>query len=148
MLKNVDPLLTPDLLAILRSMGHGDEIILVDQNFPAASVAGRLVDLSGARLDAVTTAVMSVIPVDVSIEPAVFRVGAVGDESTVLPVHAEFQGIVDAAEGREVPVGVLDRFAFYERAREAFAVILTGDERAYGCFLVTKGVVWAPDALP
>lgn len=109
MLKNVDPLLTPDLLAILRSMGHGDEIILVDQNFPAASIASRLVDLLGARLDAVATAVMSVLPVDRFIEPGVFRMGAVGDESTLLPVHAEFQGIVDAAEGREVCVGVLDR---------------------------------------
>lgn len=148
MLKNVNPLLTPALLAILRSMGHGDEIILVDQNFPATSIARRLVDLSGARLDAVGAAVISVLPVDVSTEPAVFRMGAVGDESTVLPVHAEFQDIVNAAEDREVRIGVLDRFAFYQRAREAFAVILTGDERAYGCFLVTKGVVWAPDALP
>lgn len=148
MLKNVDPLLTPDLLAVLRSMGHGDEIILVDQNFPATSIARRLVDLSGARLDAVTTAVMSVLPVDRFIEPAVFRMGAVGDEATVLPVHAEFQSIVNDAEAREVSIGTLDRFAFYQRARDAFAVILTGDERAYGCFLVTKGVVWAPDALP
>src|ERR1700712_3368625 len=109
MLKNVDPLLTPSLLWVLRSMGHGDEIVLVDQNFPASSIAReharRLIDLSGSRLDAVTTAIMSVLPVDRFIEPAVFRMGPVGEESTVLPVHAEFEAIVNRAEGREVTIG-------------------------------------------
>jgi L-fucose mutarotase len=141
MLKNVDPLLTADLLSILRSMGHGDTIAIVDRNFPAVSVGRRVVDLSGARLDAVTTAVLSVLPVDTFVEPAASRMGIVDEPAKVLPVHEEFSQILNAAEGRDVAVGVLERFAFYEAARSAYAVVYTGDERPYGCFVVTKGVV-------
>ncbi len=141
MLKNVDPLLTADLLSILRSMGHGDTLAIVDRNFPAASTAQRLVDLSGARIDAVTKAVLSVLPVDTFVEPAAFRMGVVDEPDRTLPVHEEFQHALDAAEGRAVTLAVLDRFDFYERARSAYAVVYTGDERPYGCFLVTKGVV-------
>jgi L-fucose mutarotase len=141
MLKDIDPLLTADLLSILRSMGHGDSIAIVDRNFPATSVGRRVVDLSGARLDAASKAILSVLPVDSFVEPAVFRMGVVDDPAKALPVHAEFQEILNAAEGRDVSIAVLERFAFYEMAREAYAVVYTGDERPYGCFVVTKGVV-------
>lgn len=141
MLKNLDPLLTADLLAVLRSMGHGDTIAIVDRNFPAASTGRRVVDLSGATLDAATRAVMSVLPVDTFVEPAVFRMGVVDDPAAELPVHKEFQQIVSAAENRDVAVAVIDRFDFYARARDAFAVVYTTDDRPYGCFVLTKGVV-------
>jgi L-fucose mutarotase len=82
-----------------------------------------------------------VLPVDTFVEPAVFRMGPVGAESSMLEVHRAFREILDAAEGRPVPVEPLERFEFYRRAREAFVVVSTTEDRPYGCFLVTKGVI-------
>ena len=141
MLKNVDPLLNGELLGLLQDMGHGDVIAIVDRNYPAASTARRLVRLSGATIDDAATAVMSVLPVDTFVEPAVFRMGSVGNESEILEVHASFQSILDEAEGRSVPVEPLERFEFYRRAGDAFVTVATSEDRPYACFLVTKGVV-------
>ncbi len=141
MLKNVDPLLNGELLGLLQDMGHGDVIAIVDRNFPAASTAQRLVPMSGATVSDATTAIMSVLPVDTFVEPAVFRMGPVGQESEMLEVHESFQQIMDAAEGRSVPVEPLERFEFYRRAGDAFVTVATSEDRPYGCFLVTKGVV-------
>jgi L-fucose mutarotase len=141
MLKNVDPLLNGELLGLLQDMGHGDVIAIVDRNFPAASTARRLVAMSGATVDDATTAIMSVLPVDTFVEPAVFRMGPVGHESEMLEVHESFQQIMDVAEGRSVPVEPLERFEFYRRAGDAFVTVATSEDRPYGCFLVTKGVV-------
>jgi len=140
-LKNVDPLLNADLLGHLASMGHGDVLAIVDRNFPAASTARRLVNLSGVDIPEATRAILSVFPVDTFVEPAVLRMGAVGDEATVQEVHADLQAEVDEAEGRPVPSAPLERFEFYRRAAEAYLVVATTEDRPYGCFLLTKGVV-------
>jgi L-fucose mutarotase len=139
-LKGIDPLLGADLLGPLAAMGHGDLLAVVDRNFPAASTAQRLVVVP---VDVVTAAraVLTVFPVDTFDEPAVLRMGAVGDEETVLPVHAALQAEVDAAEGRTVPSAPLARFDFYARARTAYLTVATTEDRPYGCFLLTKGVV-------
>ena len=141
MLKNIPPLLGPDLLHALAAMGHGDTIAIVDRNFPATSNARRLISLPGTNLDEVFEAVLTVLPVDTFVEPAVWRMGPVGDESQMLPVHTAIQTALDDAEGRAVTMGTLDRFEFYRRASEAFAIVSTTDDRPYGCFLVVKGVV-------
>ncbi|MDX6367305.1 MAG: L-fucose mutarotase [Nocardioidaceae bacterium] len=141
MLKNLNPLLTGELLGLLQDMGHGDVVAIVDRNYPAVSTARHLVRLSGTSVNEAATAVLSVLPVDTFVEPAVFRMGAVGAESSMLDVHRDFGEILDAAEGRPVPVEPLERFEFYRRAREAFVVIATTEDRPYGCFLVTKGVI-------
>lgn len=141
MLKNISPVLNGELLGHLQTMGHGDVLALVDRNFPADSTAQRLVTLSGLDIRTVTEAVLSVLPIDTFVEPAVWRMGPVGDESAVLEVHEDFQRIADAAEGRAVRIDAVERFEFYRRAREAYLVVATTEDRPYGCFLVTKGVV-------
>jgi L-fucose mutarotase len=140
-LKNIDPLLGPELLGHLAAMGHGDVIALVDRNFPAASSAQRLVALHGVDVDSAARAILTVFPVDTFVEPALLRMGPVGEEESVLEVHARVQEAVDEAEGRSVPSAALERFAFYERARDAYVVVSTTEARPYGCFLLTKGVV-------
>ena len=141
MLKNVHPLLHADLLGPLQAMGHGDVIAIVDRNFPAASTARRLVMMAGLGTNELSGAILSVLPVDTFVEPAAFRMGPVGDEARVLPVHDDFQAILDAAEGRPVPMSPLERTEFYRRASAAYLVVATSEERPYGCFLVTKGVI-------
>jgi len=141
MLKGLDPLLDADLLSVLAAMGHGDEIALVDANFPAASVAERLVRSNGASLAEVARAVLSVLPLDTYVETPLVRMEVVGDPVTVPEVQREVIALVQAAEGAPVAVGSLERFAFYERARHAYAVVATGERRAYGCVLLSKGVL-------
>ena len=141
MLKNIDPLLNADLLGHLAAMGHGDVLAIVDRNFPSASTARRLVTLSGADVPRAARAILSVFPVDAFDEPSVFRMGAVGDEERVQPVHADLQAEVDAAEGRTVASAALERFEFYRRAAQAYLVVATTEDRPYGCFLLVKGVV-------
>jgi L-fucose mutarotase len=141
MLKNLHPLLNGRLLGLLQDMGHGDVLAIVDRNFPAVSSARQLVRLSGASVNEAATAILSVLPVDTFVEPAVFRMGPVAAESSILDVHQHFADILEAAEGRPVPVEPLERFEFYRRARDAFVVVATTEERPYGCFLLTKGVI-------
>jgi L-fucose mutarotase len=141
MLKNIDPVLNAELLGHLQAMGHGDLLALVDRNYPAAAKAKRLVTLSGVGMNDAARAIFSVFPVDTFVEPALFRMGAVGDEDTVLEVHRDVQAIVDEAEARAVAMVPVERFEFYRRAAEAYLVVATTEARPYGCFLVTKGVV-------
>ena len=141
MLKNVDPLLTPELLGWLAEMGHGDVLALVDRNFPAASTARRLVRLAGVDVTTAARAVLTVFPVDTFVEPALVRMEVVGAPSEVPEVQSELHAVVDRAEGRPVACGAVERFEFYRRAAAAYAVVATTEARPYGCFLLTKGVV-------
>jgi L-fucose mutarotase len=141
MLKGIDPLLAPELLHALAAMGHGDELAVVDANFPAASVARRLVRLDGVPAPRALQAILSLLPLDTFTDAPAAVMAVVGDSAAVPPPVREFQPIVDAAAGRPVRLVAIERFAFYERARAAFAVVATGDTRAYGNILVTKGVV-------
>ena len=144
MLKGLDPLLGPDLLHVLASMGHGNELVIADANFPAASIARRLVRLDGVDAPRALRAVLSVLPVDTFTPTPAAVMAVVGDPGAVPPPVRDFQPIVDTAAGRPVRFEVLERFAFYERARAAFAVVVTGEPRPYGNILVVKGVVSAP----
>ena len=142
MLKNIDPLLNADLLHVLAAMGHGDDIALVDRNFPATANARRLIRLTGADVVTVGRAVLSVFPLDSFVDHPVRRMQIVGKPDEVPPVQQDFQKVVDAAEGRAWPMGSIERFAFYEAARQAFAVVATSESRPYGCFLLKKGVIF------
>ncbi len=151
MLKNLDPLLNADILHALRSMGHGDEIVICDANFPGtsfalASVLGKVLRLDGVSAPRAVRAVLSVMPLDTFVEHPALRMEVVGEPNKIPAVQREAQIEVNAAEGRDVPFASLERFAFYERARKAYCVIATGEERGYGCFVFTKGVLLAPDA--
>jgi L-fucose mutarotase len=143
MLKNLDPLLGPDLLHVLASMGHGDELVVADGNFPAASVARRLVRLDGIDAPRALRAILSVFPLDTFTPTPAAVMAVVGDPESVPPPVRAFQAIVDAAAGAPVRLEVLERFAFYERARASFAVVATSEPRPYGNVLVVKGVVRA-----
>lgn len=142
MLKNIDPLLNADLLHVLAAMGHGDDLALVDRNFPATANARRLIRLTGADVVAVGRAILTVFPLDSFVDHPVMRMQMVGKPDEVPPVQQDFQKIVDAAEGRPWPMGSIERFAFYETARQAFAVVATSESRPYGCFLLKKGVIF------
>jgi L-fucose mutarotase len=139
MLRGIHPLLSPDLLHALASMGHGDRIALVDANFPALSHARRLITLPGTSAPAVLEAILSVMAVD-DFEPhpvAVMQV--VGDAVMIPEVVREFTAIL-VRNDLAPPTG-LERHAFYRAAAEAFAVVQTGERRFYGNILLTKGVV-------
>ncbi len=144
MLKGLDPLLGPDLLHVLAAMGHGDEIVIADGNFPAATLARRLVRLDGVDAPRALGAILTVLPLDTFVAAPAKVMAVVGDPGAVPAPVREFQAIVDAAAGRSVPLEALERFAFYERARAAFAVVATGERRPYGNILLVKGVVLAP----
>lgn len=145
MLKGLDPLLAPDLLHALRAMGHGDEIAIVDANFPAASVARRLVRLDGVTATRALDAVLSVLPLDDFVDCAAHRMEVVGDPAAVPEICAEFARALERAAGSAVRLGALERFGFYDRVRDAFAVVATGETRLYGNIILTKGVIRPDD---
>jgi len=142
MLIGLDPLLGPELLAHLRAMGHGDELIIADANFPAASVARRLVRADGVTAPQMLAAVLTVLPLDTFADGAVCVMELVGSPGKCAPITGEFREIVTARSGRRfeniVPV---ERFAFYERARQAYVVVATGERRTYGNVILRKGII-------
>ena len=147
MLKGINPLLNADVLQVLRAMGHGDDLIIADTNFPSDSVAKKTAHGGLLRIDAsaaeVVEAVLSLMPIDTFVDDAAARMEVVGEPTTILPVMDEVQAKVSAEEGPN-PMMSIERFAFYERAKNAYAVIQTGERRFYGCFAFRKGVI-GPD---
>ena len=141
MLKGLDPLLGEDLLYVLAAMGHGDQLALVDRNFPAASMSRRLVRLAGADLVTAARAILSVLPLDTFVDQPVVRMEVVGAPNEVPQVQAEILALCQEAEGRELEMGSLRREDFYAHAKESFAVVATSEARPYGCLLFTKGVI-------
>ncbi len=145
-LKNIDPLLNADVLYALAAMGHGDSIVLCDSNFPAQSVArktalGKLLRIDGASVPAVTKAVLSVLPLDTFIDDPVQCMAVVDSPNERPEVQHEVQAVIAASAGAEFLLTPVERFTFYERASESFAVLACGERRFYGCFILTKGVV-------
>lgn len=144
MLKNIHPLLGPELLAVLGRMGHGDEIAVVDANFPAESCARRLVRMDGVSATDVLEAIVSVLPVDSYVDCPVNTMKVVGDAAEIPPIVHAFRLIVSRNSPDPVSFGTLERSAFYSRSREAFAIVATGEQRLYGNVLLAKGVVEPP----
>ena len=148
MLKAIHPLLNADVLYALRQMGHGDELVIADTNFPADSIAmqtafGRLLRID-ADMSTVVRAVLSQFPLDTFVDDAACRMEVVGKPNEILPIHQEVQKEIDAAEGGKFKLAGVERFAFYEKAKKSFAVIQTHERRFYGCFIFKMGVI-SPD---
>ena len=141
MLRGIHPLLTADLLHALASMGHGDEIAVVDANFPAVSVARRVVALAGADAPSALDAILTVFPLDTMEVPAVLTMAVFGDPHAVPPPVADFAAVLTEHGFADQEIGALERHEFYERARKAFAVVRTGELRPYGNVLLVKGAV-------
>jgi len=150
MLKGISPLLNADILYALKAMGHGDYLILSDLNFPSDSIAQQTVYGSLLRMENTTSAeaaaaILSLMPLDTFIDNAAERMEVVGAPDEVPVVQQEVQAAIDKAEGKHWPLKSIERFAFYEKAKNAYCVIQTGERRFYGCFVLTKGVI-PPDA--
>ena len=146
MLKNLDNRLNAEVLFALRAMGHGDTLVIADSNFPADSIARETVLGDLLRMDNLTCAeaveaVLSVLPLDTFVDDFAGRMEVVGQPDRIEPVQAEVQVKIDAAEGRVRKMVSIERFAFYQRAKGAYAVIQTGERRFYGCFIFRKGVI-------
>jgi L-fucose mutarotase len=150
MLKGIDNRLNAEVLATLRAMGHGDVLIVADTNFPSDSVAratvtGKLLRMENLTCAEAVNAILSVLPLDTFVDDFAGRMEVVGKPDEIPPVQAEVQAEIDRAEGRPRPMVSIERFAFYDMARQSYAVIQTGERRFYGCFMFRKGVI-PPDA--
>lgn len=141
MLKGIHPLLTPELLHTLAVMGHGDTIAIVDANFPSTSVARKVVDVAGANAPEVLDAVLTVMPIDTHATPPACTMEVSGDPDAVPAPVADFAAVLTGHELADCEIGRLERRAFYDAARAAFAVVRTGEVRGYGNILLVKGVV-------
>ena len=150
MLKGIDHRLNAEVLGCLRAMGHGDMLIVSDINFPADSVAratvtGKLLRMENLTAAEAVGAILSVLPLDTAVDDFAGRMEMSGQPGEIPPVQAEVQAEIDRAEGRSRPMVGIERFAFYDVARGAYAVIQTGERRFWGCFMFRKGVI-PPDA--
>lgn len=146
MLKGIDPRLNADILHTLRAMGHGDMLMLTDVNFPGAALAphtvvGRVLTMENLSAPEAARAILSVLPLDTFVADFAARMEVVGDPAALPPVQSEVQAEIDAAEGQPRPMQTLDRFAYYDLAKQAFAIVQTGERRLYGCFMLRKGVI-------
>lgn len=141
MLRNIDPILSPDLIHALRAMGHGDEIVLGDANFPAESTGPKCIRADGSDCSAVLRAVLSVMPLDTFVDDPALCMQVVGNPSDIPDAVQDFQTIINAVADAPRQIQSLERFAFYDRAATAFAVIQTGERRLYGNIILKKGVI-------
>ena len=141
MLINVNPLLSPEILSLLRSMGHGDRFVLSDANFPSYSHANKLYRMDGLSLPQAAEAILSVFPLDSFIPYPVQRMEIDGKPDEINEVHQDIIETVKKASGPNWKVGSIERQQFYIEAKKTMAVITTSDSRPYGCFIFTKGVL-------
>ncbi len=141
MLKGLDPILGPELLSTLREMGHGDDIVIVDTNYPAASSGLPVIRLDGIPAPRILDAVLSVMPLDDFVPEAAWRMQVVGDPAAEMPIFDEFRAVIAAREGSRFGLASLERFAFYEKARNAYAIVVSGERRLYGNIILKKGIV-------
>ncbi|MFN5996912.1 MAG: RbsD/FucU family protein [Paracoccaceae bacterium] len=146
MLKGIDNRLNAEVLATLRAMGHGDVLIVADTNFPSDSVAratvtGKLLRMENLTCAEAVNAILSVLPLDTFVDDFAGRMEVVGKPDEIPPVQQEVQAEIDRAEGKPRKMISIERFAFYDMARQSYAVIQTGERRFYGCFMFRKGVI-------
>jgi len=141
MLHNINPILSPELLYALRAMGHGDEIALVDSNYPAESCGPTCIRADGSNNSEILSAVLSLMPLDSFVTNPAHCMQVVDDPSAVPDTVQDFQKIINEVADAPRDICSLERFAFYERAAKAFAVVQTGERRLYGNIILKKGVI-------
>lgn len=146
MLIGIDPRLNAEVLYVLRAMGHGDVLVLSDMNFPANSVAeesvhGELLRMDNLSSSEAARAILSVLPLDTFVDDFAGRMEVTGNPDELPPVQQEVQAAIDNAMGRTSPMIRVERFQFYDFAKQAYAVVQTGERRFYGCFFLRKGVI-------
>lgn len=140
MLKNIPALLGPELLSTLRAMGHGDEIVIADANFPAEFLGPLVIRADGISATDLLDAVLAVMPLDDFVDQAAIGMAVVGDPAARQPIYDDFERIVRHHEP-EMSFSTIERFAFYDRAKKAAAILQSGETRLYGNILLKKGVI-------
>ena len=142
MLKGIPPIVSPELLKILAEMGHGDEIVLGDGNFPAASYAKRLVRCDGHDVPTLLKAILSLFPLDSFVKAPVALMEVVpGHDAQTPPIWATYERIIKRHEPEHNGICHVERFAFYERAKDAYAIVATGESALYANVILKKGVI-------
>ncbi len=139
MLKGIPSILSPDLLKILMEMGHGNELVIGDGNFPAAACAQRLVRLDGHGVPEILASVLQLFPLDQFEQDRVFLMETAGPDAA--PIWSRYEEIIRREEPDFPGFAHIERFAFYERARQAYAVIATGEQALYANIILKKGVI-------
>jgi len=141
MLKQIPPVISPELMLVLMEMGHGDELVIADGNYPAASNARRLVRADGHGAAELVGAILRFLPIDTFVAEVAMVMQPVDPGTQDPPIWAEFSKHLNQAEGREIPLTRIGRHDFYQRSREAFAIVATGETALYANLILKKGVV-------
>jgi L-fucose mutarotase len=142
MLKGIPDMISPELLKILHEMGHGDDLVIGDSNYPAASNARILARADGHSVPELLDAILALFPLDGYVEKPVSLMQVVPGDPTVPEVHERIRAVLRRHEARgDAAVGLVERFEFYERAKKAYAIVATTEKGAYGCMIIKKGVV-------
>ena len=140
MLKGISPLLSPELLALLCRMGHGDELVLADAHFPGDTMGKRVLRADGLKIADLIDAILPVYELDSYVEASLVMMAAVSGDKLDPKVEKAYRAAVDCHAPKTPPIARLERFAFYDRAKEAFAVVMTGETAKYGNIILKKGV--------
>jgi L-fucose mutarotase len=146
-LKGIPPVLSPELLAVLRSMGHGDELVLADGNFPAAACASRLIRIDGQAMPGLLEAILTLLPLDDYTEFPAAVMSVVPGDTVVPTIWETYRRLIHVHEDRDIKLEEIGRQAFYERARRAYAIVATGETAQYANLILVKGVV-RPSPIP
>jgi len=141
MLINIDPVLSPELLSVLQSMGHGDRLVLCDANFPAHSNNPLVIRLDGLDIPRVARAILSVFPLDSFVPSPVQRMEIDDSPEEINQVHQDLIDVVKEISGPNWNIGSIERQQFYEEAKNTYCIISTSETRPFGCFILTKGVI-------
>ena len=145
MLKGVPPIISPELMHVLMKMGHGDEIVLADGNFPAESHAQTIVRADGLGGPAILEAILKFLPIDTFVDDPATVMQPVNKKDPEPPIWKDFRRLLEMNEGRRIELNPIDRFEFYERAQEAYAIVATSESALYANLILKKGIV-APAA--
>jgi len=140
MLIGVSPLIGPELLAVLHRMGHGDEIVLADAHFPGESIGRRVLRADGLRVADLLDGILPLFALDTYVESPAIMMEAVPGDTLDPAVEKSYRRAIDKHWPATPPIKRIERFAFYERAKEAFAVVMTGETAKYGNIILKKGV--------
>ncbi len=140
MLRGIHPLLGPDLLHALATMGHGDEIVIADANFPASTLGPKVIRADGVAAEPLLAAILQHLPLDTFAPAAVWRMAVVDDPEQVPEICTSYQRIVNKLAG-SFGIESVERFAFYERSRQAAYIVSTGEQQLYANLILKKGVV-------
>ncbi|QTH44680.1 L-fucose mutarotase [Cohnella sp. LGH] len=141
MLKGISSLISPELLKILMEMGHSDEIVLADGNFPAASHARRLIRADGHGAPELLDAILELFPLDQYVDKPVALMQVMPGDTVETPIWNAYGEIIEARTGLTAPFEEVERFAFYERAKNAYAIVATGEGALYANLILKKGVI-------